>query len=555
MQKSILKIGLLLLAITCQLVSLQAQSYRDMYAGLSYLQLPFAPLEGNFKTYSITIDEMELKVIDYGLRTEEILPKKFTLEQYELVDKDGDFEIIIELGKANYIGKTAQKGTERVKNKAGEYVEKVYYYYDLAYNLPCKLSIYDGKRQLMREKIFYKRGEELYRSYGKAGSLSKLATTWKADEQKYIYETYKRELNYIFKISSEWLQAQIDTRFITLKDADFLTIKKPEKYGAEKITQAIENIVKMEEAGKFKRSPEEVMPEITPNLEALKQGLNNFSPDNKKEKKIYFITAFTLAKMYTYLHQPAEGKVYFEKAQAAMDGFRAEGLVKDFIPILKDMERRVAANKDVPQKYVGSFDAVAAAQFAKDYQAARQAELSTLTEAGTVAEVIDSNAFLITNKRDTLRGQIEYDWKDREGITKFYVFETGNREATEQQLKPDEVLLVHRNGKNYANLGFLPSYDVILPIIALAEITYVGKKASLYVFEHPDKSAYDHIVYNAKTKKLTNLDGDRFGFNFNKQFAKYLIDCPTVSKLAAEGEYEQTTESLLKAIEAYNSCE
>ena len=192
MHKSFLQKGLSFLILTSLIVSLQAQSYRDLNTGLSYLQLPFAPLEGDFKTYSIKVDELELKAIDYGLRLEEILPQKFALEQYELVPKDGDFELILELGKAHYVGKTAQKGREKVKNKAGEYVEKVYYYYEVTYTLPYKASLYDGKRQLMREKVFFKRGEELYRNYGKASGLRKLAASWEADEQKYTYETYKR---------------------------------------------------------------------------------------------------------------------------------------------------------------------------------------------------------------------------------------------------------------------------------------------------------------------------------------------------------------------------
>ncbi|MEL7534257.1 MAG: hypothetical protein AAFN10_23330, partial [Bacteroidota bacterium] len=392
--KSILQKGFFLLAIACLYFPLHAQSYRDLNTGLTYLQLPFAPLEGDFKTYSISVDELELKAIDYGLRLEEVLPKQFALEQYELVEKDGDFEVILELGKAHYVGKTAQKGTEKVKNKAGEYVQKTYYYYEVTYTLPYKLSLYDGKRQLMREKVFFKRGEELYRNYGKAASLTKLAASWEADEKKYLYETYKRELNYLFKTSGQWLQSQIDTRFVTLDDADLLTIKKPEKFGAQKVTDAFAKIAELQANGKFQRSPEEALAEIEPTLALLKQELNNFSPDNKKEKKIYFATALALAKMYTYLHQPAEGKTYFEKAQAAMDGFRAESLVKDFIPILKDMERRVATNKEVANKYVGSFDAAAATQFKQQYQAARAEELSTLTETGDVAEQIDSNAYL-----------------------------------------------------------------------------------------------------------------------------------------------------------------
>lgn len=555
MQKSTYLGSLLFLLIYCFTPAVNAQSFRDLATPFSYLQLPLEPLEGTFKTYSIRVDDMELDPIGYGVRIDELLSPNYSLAAYEMIPEKGDFEVIIELGKAYYIGKTLAKGKERVKNKAGETVEKVYYYYDLTYALPFKVSIYDGKRQLMREKTFNKRGEERARTYGKASRITQLATTWEAEKDKYIYETFKRELNRLMRVSGNWLKASIDTRYVTLKSIDLLTIKKPEKFGAEKLTTALEQIASMQAADKFNRSPEEALKDLQSSLDALKTSLKEFDPKNKKQIRLHFAAALALAKMYTYLHQPGQGKTYFEMAQASTDGYRTEALVKHFIPILKDMERRVAVNQNLAQTYLGTYEETAASAFNAAYQKEREAEISTFTETGEAAEVIDSNAYLITTDKDTLKGQIEYDWTDKKGITKFYVFETGNREETEQKVDPAKVLLVYRNGINYGMLDFLPSYDVILPIRAMAEIIFTGKKVSYFIFEYPDQSDYDYLVYNKKTKKLNNLNGDRFGFNFNKAFAKYLEDCPTVSKLAAEGEYEQSRESLLKALKAYNDCE
>lgn len=547
--------SVLFLLAYCFTPAVNAQSFRDLPTPFTYLQLPLEPLEGTFKTYSVRVDDMELDPIEYGVRIDELLTQNYNLDAYELVAEKGDFEIIIELGKAYFIGKSLQKAKERVKNKAGETVERVYYYYETSYALPFKISFYDGKRQLMSEKVFNKRGEERARNYGKSANIAGLGKSWEAEKEKFIYETFKKELNRLMRASGNWVKSSIDTRYVTLKSIDLVTIKKPEKFGAEKLTKALEEIVSMQAADKFKRSPEEVIKELQSSLDVLKSSLQEFDPKEKKQKRPHFAAALALAKMYTYLHQTGQGKTYFEMAQASMDGFRAEGLVKDFIPVLKNMERRVAANQNIAQTYIGSFEDAAATAFGTDYLKAREAEISTFTESGEEAEVVDSNAYLITTEKDTLKGQIEYDWLDKKGVTNFYVFETGNREETEQKVNPKDVILVHRNGIDYAMLEFLPSYDVILPIRGMAEVVFMGKKVSYFVFEYPDESDYDYLVYNSETKSLNNLNGDRFGFNFNKAFAKYLADCPTVSKLAAEGEYEQSRESLLKALKAYNECE
>ncbi|MFK7921215.1 MAG: hypothetical protein AB8H47_04625 [Bacteroidia bacterium] len=555
MQKSTYLGSLLFLLVYCFTPAVNAQSFRDLATPFTYLQLPLEPLEGTFKTYSIRVDDMELDPIEYGVNLDELLPKTYKLTAYEMIPVKGDFEVIIELGKAYYIGKTLAKGKERVKNKAGENVDKVYYYYDLTYALPFKVSVYDGKRQLMREKTFNKRGEERVRTYGKASRATQLATSWEAEQEKYIYETFKRELNRLMQVSGDWLQANIDTRYVTLRDIDLLTIKKPEKFGAEKLVAALQQIESMQAADKFKRSPEEVLKELQGSLDVFKTSLKEFDPKNKKQIRLHYAAALALAKMYTYLHEPGQGKTYFEMAQASTDGYRSEALVKDFIPVLKDMERRVAANQSIAQTYAGTYEETAASDFLAAYEKERETEISTFTETGEAEEIVDANAYLITTEKDTIKGQIEYDWNDKKGITRFYVFETGNREETEQKVDPTKVLLVHRNGINYGMLDFLPSYDVILPIRAMAEIIFTGKKVSYFIFEYPDKSDHDYLVYNAETKKLNNLNGDRFGYNFNKAFAKYLADCPTVSKLAAEGEYEQNRESLLTALKAYNECE
>ncbi|MEL6590491.1 MAG: hypothetical protein AAFQ68_10435, partial [Bacteroidota bacterium] len=242
-------------------------------------------------------------------------------------------------------------------------------------------------------------------------------------------------------------------------------------------------------------------------------------------------------------------------AEATMSGLRPESFVKTFIPLIKDMERRVAANQSVPVTYVGSYDQAAATAFAASYESKRQAEIAEYTPKGEVAEKIDPNAYLITTDKDTLRGQIEHDWTDKQGISKFFVFESGNREATEQKIDATKVLMVHRNGKTYGLMDFIPSYDVILPVRAMVEPVFTGERVAVFVFEYPDKTEYDCLVYHKERKKLNNLNGDRYMFNFNKAFAKYLEDCPKVAALAAEGEYEQEWESILEAMKMYDECQ
>ncbi|MEL6594121.1 MAG: hypothetical protein AAFQ68_28720, partial [Bacteroidota bacterium] len=89
--------------------SLHAQSYKAINTSFSYQQPPLAPLEGSFKTFSVKVDEMELKATDYGVQLDELIPKIFDLTSYERVAENGDFEVIIELGQVAYIGKEIDK--------------------------------------------------------------------------------------------------------------------------------------------------------------------------------------------------------------------------------------------------------------------------------------------------------------------------------------------------------------------------------------------------------------------------------------------------------------
>ncbi|MEL7340797.1 MAG: hypothetical protein AAGM67_09950, partial [Bacteroidota bacterium] len=376
--------------------ALHAQSYKAINTPFHYQQPPLAPLEGQFKTFSVKVDEMELKATDYGVQLDELIPKLFDLTSYERVAENGDFEVIIELGQVAYIGKEIDKYKLNEKNKAGETVERTYYSFDVSYHLPFKVGIYDGKRKLMRENVFNKRGETRYTRYGKSTRVTALTSNFLTEKDKFLYDTYQREIKRLMRETADWLKSEIDQRYVKVKYLELLQIKKADKYGAEKINSAVDAMIAMEEAGKTKRSPKEIQQDLQPHIDALQASLKQFSATDKKESKIHFAAALALAKIYTFLQQPAEGRKYFQMAEATMSGLRPESFVKTFIPLIKEMERRVAANQAVKNTYTGTFDAMAAQAFATNYESTRQAEIENFTDKGTVAEQIDPNAYLIT---------------------------------------------------------------------------------------------------------------------------------------------------------------
>ncbi|MCB0637115.1 MAG: hypothetical protein KDC54_10885, partial [Lewinella sp.] len=457
-------------------------------------------------------------------------------QAYQQKPLEGDFELVVQLAGDNLVSREVV--SKEVTRGRGDDARKVTVYsYLVKYRTPVTYQLLDGKRQIMREAIFVGFDQLEEKTFGEEASRSALESAWEANGNVtytgWLKESYANRLGAL----GQFLQRQIDTRTVT-EPIVFYGIKRADKIGYEDMEELIPRLKTIIEAATVEAPLSlEAFADFLPVWE---NALTNADPEDRRESIAYQAAAVNLGKAYALCGQFEQARTYLARFSEAD---RRNYLASPLEDMINDLEQRRAANQQVPQTFVGTFD---------------PASVALTRSSSSPAPAAEEQFLVLTGSLDTIRGVISYDYKVRESyqtLEHIQLEDATNTASPVRLFTPEEVLFVRKG-----NQEFIPVRVSIGPLSMtnMQELIYGNTGMVLSRFE--SEGTYDYCV--------TYVEEDRRGdpvretialtnplANLNRVLARKFEHCPVVSQKAGAEAYQETETSYRELVDDYASCQ
>jgi len=539
----------LFLAFFCLSLTVNfAQRLDDITFTHNYLRLPLTPLQGTFKTYSVLLDPGTINLAKMGMIESAMMKNYFALEQYEYVKTGGDFLILVTLDGDHFVSKELKK---EIKTEGkGETAKKVTHYsYEVKFRTPITYAIYDGKREVMVEKIYSGYDRIIARSFGDELYTTNLDKAWNNSGEAQLETWVKEDFSMLMAKLSNHLMGSFDTRPGSRK-VTFYSMKNADKIGYEAMAEAVPALKPVIEGASVEKPLS--LADFGDNMATWESALASADPSDKKESVAFQAAAFNLAMAHALVGNFDEAVAFSARVE---ETGRKEYITKTVNEIIEDSQKRMVANQDIPQIFVGTYDQAADEAF----MAARIPQVVAATQVIQLPDFV-----VLAEKQDTLFGVVSYEYKivrGTDGETKtlrgLWLEDATDPSQAKRHFETDEFILVRKDNIQYMKvfLGVGP-----LGILTLQEPLHSTKDLILSRFEE-SPSKYSHFLTHLTTKdngketvKVYGLDDGMAFLNLNKGLSGKFEDCPTIFQKAQNEEYSSNETSYRQVVDDYSTC-
>jgi tetratricopeptide (TPR) repeat protein len=528
-------ISTLFIALCCLTVStLWGQRLDGNDFSYTSLRLPLEPLEGQFTTYSVRIDPGSLNLAQIGMLESQMTQAYFDFAAYEQKPSEGDFELVVQLDGDNLVSREIV--SKEVTRGRGDNARKVTVYsYVVKFRTPITYQLLDGKRQIMRESIYSGYDSLIEKNFGEENTRSALQSAWEANGnvtlEGWLKETYAARLRSL----GAYLQSQLDTRSVT-QPMTFYGIKRADKINYEDMAELIPQLKTTIEAATVEAPLTiEAFADFLPIWE---NALANADPDDRRESIAFQAAAVNLGKVYALTGDFDQARSYLNRFGEAD---RRNYLAQPLAELITDLENRQAANVNIPQTFVGTFD-----------------PRSATVAISPAPEPATEQFLVLTGSLDTLRGVITYDYKVRDSyqtLEHVQLEDATNPSEAVRLFQPEEVLYIRKDEKDYipVRISIGP-----LSITNIQELIYANTGMALSRFESDGDFDYcvTYVEENRRGEKIREtLALTNPLANLNRVLVRRFADCPTISQKAAAESYEETETSFRQIVDDYAGCQ
>ena len=503
------------------------------------MRLPAKPLEGDFKTYSVAFNGEGANLTSYNL-TRSGLAQQFKLQNFERKDYAGDFEVRILVGP--YIGISKSRKTKKVKGGTKEKpTETTVYFYEVTYNVPISYQLLDGARNVMREGIIYGDDPQTYQT-GTNKTAKGLLENWRSRGAKEARGKVRGRIQSGVKALNSRLANQVDTgRYPS--SAVVYTIKKAEKFDVEYLDKLQAKTKLAVESFNANGNDTEFEAAMNGAIEKWTGSMNKYSPNDKKQKEIFFAHAYNAAVAYYLVGDLDKAEAMLTKAEASG---KRDAVIKGVRRRITSERERIAANQDVENKYVGTYNGDGAAPAP---EAPAEAEPTEFIEG-----------FVVTNGGNKVSGVITRRPSDpkAEKAYSLIIGTTGPDGKTQDRImKLSQVKTANFNGKDF----------MVVPVVteggtdhALVEVIESKNDVNLYrqtlANDGSDMSGYPAYFLQAKgSEDVHNLQAGDWTDTSKAAMKMFGTKCATVSTKAGAGKYEADEESYRTLVSDLSGCE
>lgn len=528
--------------------TVQSQRLDEMRFSHTYLQLPSAPLQGDFQTYDILINKGTLKLAKMGMIESSLIENNFNLSNYTYSPGGGDFLIVVNLDGDHYVAKELKKSTKT--QGRGDNAKKVTVYsYEVKFRIPITYQILDGKREVMVDEIFSGYDRHFTRSFGEARSTSGLEKNWENSGQATFDAWVKEAFAEQMRALGNQLASRYDTRPVN-RPILLYGIKKADKIGYEKMAAAVPALQAVIESATAEQAL--TLDDFGENISLWEAALQNAAASDKKESVAFQAAAYNLAVAHTISGNPDQGMAFMQRL--AEPG-RRDWMARALEPIILDAQERLAANENVPNTFHATYDAAA--------DEAYRASQATPPATPVAEETYPDDFVVLQEGVDTLYGVLAFDYKKLRGSEEAMTLQGIELEDATQPnqakryLKPEEFLFIRSKG-----IILIPVEASFGPwsLVTLQEPIHFTDGLVLSRWDEGNREyvyCLTHLETNRKgekVKRVYNLDEGLAFLNLNRGLAKKFAGCATIVNKATAESYERNETSYRQIVNDYATC-
>lgn len=559
------KHALFTLAVLFICVKISAQRIQSEKVKVAYNLLPNKPLNPEFTTYSASVRTKHDALSNAGYTADGLVKKYFKLRAFKMLPTGGHFHLNATVGRFSVESSKVKSVESTVSDKEGNKSKIMRYYRDIIYRLPVTMTMEDMHGNIIEQTLYNSPGEGLHHKFTIGGrnfnSIAELNKAWDKGTKTYN-ELQKEAIKKAFQEFSNLVRNNYD--ILEWQSIDPILIPTGKKVpGADQFEQQALKAVEILNAIKADAPIGNAKDDLQPMISFWMEQKNNFSPSDKKEKRVHHACLYNIALVYLHLDNFEKAKTYGEAALATGE---KKGITQYLI-------------KDLQKKQKKALDqGVASLHFPIDLSDAAGPEGADYTHLSMFRERVDKvrdisssfEGYYITTTGDSIRGTYVFsDGNDEEPE----FFEGGNAkfqfdkdaELVEWTITPDKFKRGFFNGQLFTVIQKRPS-SVSLKKISYA-VTYIedGPKMALLqaypMVKNNNGSEYsDQLLILVKVEEdyinIGDLLNPRF-VNWRKGFAGLFEDCEVLHAEVSVGKYKRDTHSIAKAIRLYNEndCE
>ena len=539
------KFLLLLTAVAFLLTGeLAAQKVKNKRIDVAYTRLPSKPLDPSFTTYSSVVYGSEAGLERLGYDRERVAKNSFSLGGFKRVGQGGHFRISVNAG---YPYTTSAK-TESYKETVGKDENKktvTRYKMVVIYTVPMRYKVEDYQGNVLTSGSF---GKEQTFEWGKgAASYSGLRKNWSAQSKRIMADKFKKGMSSNFSSAAGNIRALYG--YTPRKASPQIEMVSKKTDSAEEFEQAYETAKTAFAAMKANEKPDAVKEALKPAMDFWIAEKAKWSPDDKKERKVYSACIYNLATAYYWLDELEESeKLANEIIEVDFKIGRGKSLLRE-IEGTKNLMKKNNTTSRHP-----SFDLTNAQPPAKSAFGAFEA----VDEGGAAATKLTGS---MTDKDgNKIEGDFAVTAEEGEelkfgpqGNIKFNYSKDGRTVGS--TLDPAQMQGFTLGERNFVVADFVPGAKGNTESkISVLELLYDGGSIQVLKYYPYDDALGNQDVEFAFQKtgeeKPTSTSSTTF-LLFNKGLQKYFADCADLAEVAGTGEFKKTEDDIIRAARVY----
>ncbi|MBI1226389.1 MAG: hypothetical protein GC192_14245 [Bacteroidetes bacterium] len=562
-----LKLFAALLCLTSSMSKLCAQrvDLDNKSIPVQYVQLPQKPMPADYTTYGTTISVKPDQLRRCSL-TESQLQNYLNLPGIQRLKTGGHFHVEVIIDDL-VVSKTGiESKTEKSKGENGKEISTTNYWVEVVYAIPVAMKVTDYQGNIVEEASFGSLDKPATYK-GKASTNAKsVQDDW--SKNRYAIQS-KLEREQIQKAFGE-IQGRLQSNYAYVPMTKSTTVfqymdsKKIADFdGFEKAFSTLnESFAKM----RFDEPLDAVVSSVQPALDFWNQNKDKYDAGDKQQKKLKFACLYNLTNACFWTEQFDLAEQYANEL-VGMD--YKEGKANDFLENIKavkaDLERCSKPNRhfkaEVSQEIIEAASEV-------EYQTEKESKLDAQKfdqlkklGVGDGAEYYEGS-ITYTDERGTVPCSFFVDYSKNtnlnflRGSNNIVAIIDNDQGVKRLDIDPTKVDSFTFGDHKFVCIPFAPGSAVSLnKNRQVMEQLYQSDKIALYKF-YPVAEAkagnteIEVALQRKDSKEPTSLAGLKF-LNWKKGLSKYFEDCPSLSKRAADGEFDRSENGALEAAKAF----
>ncbi len=514
MIKPILVLSVLILGSS---TLLNSQKMKSEYVKFLEMNMPKNPLQGEFKTYNIRIEDSGLNVSQYGLDANYITGLLKNLEAYEYVDSRADFTVNVKLFQASFTD--TYKDSYKKKEGSGDNAKEVTKYkWGGNVRLPINIILKDAAQNNMSDVQIS--SYENPKAIGKKGfaNYKAMSDDYNKVHEKEIAKTVSGIIVDEIKAYAKKLKKDIDIYKVN-SSVPIMTIKKAEKYKMEDFDKNLERTKAVLSGKMFDAS---MLNELSSTIDNWKGSLTQYSPANKKERDAFFSAAYNIAQLNILAGNLGVAKDMIAKMKETDSDKLKVSAVESLI---KDKERLMKVNSSIENKFAGWSEGGQASPI--------NVEVSNYVNDG----------YVLDNNDNKYEGKIKILYSTDDNLTGIKVMQSNVESTT---LMTDDIKMAHKNGKDLYVMNPLGNRHILVYTVDNSDKLGL---VETFTNDGPDGS---YLFVNVKDKEYYIA---QLILNPNKKFSKLFPECSAMVKKAENKAYKSNIESYKELINDMKLCD